>query len=140
MTKQTRRKFTPEFKAKVALEAAKDQLTLAQLSQKFEVNAVTISKWKSEFLANLSATFSNVKETENSEPEVPVEKLYAQIGKLKVELDFLKKSAKKLGIPESEWKPSNLGDVHSRCADNANCCAFHAVRCTMRQYLKSLRI
>jgi hypothetical protein len=68
---------------------------------------VTISKWKSEFLANLSATFSNVKETENSEPEVPVEKLYAQIGKLKVELDFLKKSAKKLGIPESEWKPSN---------------------------------
>jgi transposase-like protein len=54
MTKQTRRKFTPEFKAKVALEAAKDQLTLAQLSQKFEVNAVTISKWKSEFLANLS--------------------------------------------------------------------------------------
>lgn len=49
MTKQTRRKFTPEFKAKAALEAAKDQLTLAQLSQKFEVNAVTISKWKSEF-------------------------------------------------------------------------------------------
>ena len=76
MTKQTRRKFTPEFKAKVALEAAKEQLTLAQLSQKFEVNAVTISKWKSEFLANLSATFSNVKETENSEPEVPVEKLF----------------------------------------------------------------
>ncbi|MGA1772405.1 MAG: transposase [Flavobacteriaceae bacterium] len=107
MTKQTRRKFTPEFKAKVALEAAKDQLTLAQLSQKFEVNAVTISKWKSEFLANISATFSNAKEASDSQPEVPVEKLYAQIGKLKVELDFLKKSAKKLGIPESEWKPSN---------------------------------
>jgi transposase-like protein len=61
MTKQIRRKFTPEFKAKVALEAAKDQLTLAQLSQKFEVNAVTISKWKSEFLANLSATFFQCK-------------------------------------------------------------------------------
>jgi transposase-like protein len=44
MTKHTRRKFTPEFKVKVAFEAAKDQLTLAQLSQKFEVNAVTISK------------------------------------------------------------------------------------------------
>jgi len=101
MTKQTRRKFTPEFKAKVALEAAKDQLTLAQLSQKFEVNAVTISKWKSEFLANLSATFSNVKETENSEPEVPVEKLYAQIGKLKVELDFLKKVQRNWGYPRA---------------------------------------
>jgi len=107
MTKQTRRKFTPEFKAKVALEAAKEQLTLAQLSQKFEVNAVTISKWKTEFLTNMSAAFSNAKETQGDDQDVPVEKLYAQIGKLKVELDFLKKSAKKLGIPESEWKPSN---------------------------------
>jgi hypothetical protein len=67
------------------------------LSQKFEVNDVTISKWKSEFLANLSATFSHVKETENSEPEVPVEKLYAQIGMLKVELDFLKKVQRNWG-------------------------------------------
>ena len=107
MTKQTRRKFTPEFKAKVALEAAKEQLTLAQLSQKFEVNAVTISKWKTEFLTNMSAAFSNAKETQSDDQDVLVEKLYAQIGKLKVELDFLKKSAKKLGIPESEWKPSN---------------------------------
>lgn len=107
MTKQTRRKFSPEFKAKVVLEATKEQLTLAQLSQKFEVNAVTISKWKSEFLANMSAAFTSQKESSDSEPEVPIEKLYAQIGKLKVELDFLKKSAKKLGIPESEWKPSN---------------------------------
>lgn len=107
MTKQTRRKFTPEFKAKVALEAAKEQLTLAQLSQKFEVNAVTISKWKTEFLTNMSAAFSNVKETQSDDQDVLLEKLYAQIGKLKVELDFLKKSAKKLGIPESEWKLSN---------------------------------
>ncbi len=107
MTKQSCRKFTSEFKAKVALEAAKEQLTLAQLSQKFEVNAVTISKWKTEFLTNMSAAFSNTKETQSDDQDVPVEKLYAQIGKLKVELDFLKKSAKKLGIPESEWKPSN---------------------------------
>jgi transposase len=107
MNKQTRRKFTPEFKAKVALEAAKEQLTLAQLSQKFEVNAVTISKWKSEFLTNITAAFSNPKDRLTMEPEVPVERLYAQIGKLKVELDFLKKSARRLGIPENDWKPSN---------------------------------
>ena len=99
MTKQTRRKFSPEFKAKVALEAAKEQLTLAQLSQKFEVNAVTISKWKSEFLANMSAAFSNAKESSTSEQEVPVEQLYAQIGKLKEELDFFKKSGWFLLIP-----------------------------------------
>ncbi len=105
MKKQTRRKFTSEFKAKVALEAIKDQMTLAQLAQKYEVNAVTISKWKSEFLANMSAVFSNSKDSESQETAVPVEKLYAQIGQLKVELDFLKKSARKLGIPENEWKP-----------------------------------
>ena len=91
MTKQTRRKFTPEFKAKVALEAAKEQLTLAQLSQKFEVNAVTISKWKTEFLTNMSAAFSNAKKTQSDDQDIPVEKIYAQIGKLKVELDFFKK-------------------------------------------------
>ena len=105
MTKQTRRKSSPEFKAKVALEAAKEQLTLAQLSQQFEINAVTISKWKSEFLSNMGAAFANPKEVTKTEQEVPVEKLYAQIGQLKVELDFLKKSARKLGIPENEWKP-----------------------------------
>ena len=105
MTKQIRRKFSPEFKAKVALEAAKEQLTLAQLSQQFEINAVTISKWKSEFLSNMGAAFANPKEVTKTEQEVPVEKLYAQIGQLKVELDFLKKSARKLGIPENEWKP-----------------------------------
>jgi hypothetical protein len=44
---------------------------------------------------------SNVTETDNPQ----VEKLYAQIGQLKVELDFLKKSARKLGIPENEWRP-----------------------------------
>ncbi|MFN7234682.1 MAG: transposase, partial [Cyclobacteriaceae bacterium] len=48
MKKQTRRKFTPEFKARVALEAIKGQLTLAELAQKFEVNPVMISRWKTE--------------------------------------------------------------------------------------------
>jgi transposase-like protein len=100
MTKQTRRKFTPEFKAKVALEAAKEQLTLAQLSQKFEVNAVTISKWKTEFLTNMSAAFSNAKET-SDDKDIPVEKIYAQIGKLKVELDFLKKVQSNWGYPRA---------------------------------------
>jgi transposase-like protein len=105
MTKQTRRKFSAEFKAKVALEAIKNQKTLAQLSQQYEVNPVTISKWKAEFLENMSVIFKGER-TESSEADSSdKDKLYAQIGQLKVELDFLKKSARKLGIPESEWKP-----------------------------------
>jgi len=70
---------------------------LAQLSQKFEVNAVSISEWKSGFLTIMSAAFSKAKEASDSKPEVPIEKLYAQIGKLRVELDFLKKVLRNWG-------------------------------------------
>ena len=102
MTKRTRRKFSPEFKAKVALEAVKNQKTLAELSLHFEVNPVTISKWKTEFLENMSSVFGGEKGKIQDEDSPEMEKLYAQIGQLKVENDFLKKSARRLGIPESE--------------------------------------
>jgi len=104
MTKQTRRKFSAEFKAKVALEAIKNQKTLAQLSQQFNVNAITISKWKAEALERLPGLFKGNHSSQESEPSVEMEKLYAQIGQLKVENDFLKKSARKLGISDNEWK------------------------------------
>ena len=104
MTKQTRRKFSADFKAKVALEAIKNQRTLAQLSHQFGVNAVTISKWKAEFLENKSAIFSGNNPGTNEQASEEVEKLYAQIGQLKVENDFLKKSARKLGWSGTDWK------------------------------------
>jgi len=104
MTKQSRRKFSADFKAKVALEAIKNQKTLAELSKLYEVNAVTISKWKAEFLENMSAVFGGQKSNSSEENSPELDRLYAQIGQLKVENDFLKKSARKLGIPESEWK------------------------------------
>ncbi|NJO25923.1 MAG: transposase [Bacteroidia bacterium] len=91
MTKQTRRKFSADFKAKVALEAIKNQKTLAQLSHQFGVNAITISKWKAEFLENMAVIFSGTNPTLNQDKDAETEKLYAQIGQLKVENDFLKK-------------------------------------------------
>lgn len=103
MNKRTRRKFSADFKAKVALDAIKNQKTLAQLSEHYEVNPITISKWKAEFLENAASVFSGTHVVQ-SEDSPEVEKLYAQIGQLKVELDFLKKSAKRLGISENEWK------------------------------------
>lgn len=54
MTKQSRRKFSAEFKAKVALEAIKNEKTLAELGHQFEINPVTISKWKTEFLERMA--------------------------------------------------------------------------------------
>jgi transposase-like protein len=104
MTKKSRRKFSADFKAKVALEAIKNQKTLAELSHQYEVNAVTISKWKTEFLKNMAVIFENGREGNAIIDSPDIDKLYAQIGQLKVENDFLKKSARKLGIPESEWK------------------------------------
>ena len=104
MAKQTRRKFSAEFKARAALEAIKEQQTLSELSHQFEVHPVTISKWKSEFLENMSAAFDRETRPSKEKDTKDLDKLYVQIGQLKVENDFLKKSARKLGIPDSEWK------------------------------------
>lgn len=97
MTRRKRRKFSSAFKAKVALEAIKEQSTLAELSKKYELSGVMISRWKREFLENASAAF-DLPSDNSPEKEVDTEKLYAQIGQLKVENDFLKKACKKLGI------------------------------------------
>lgn len=97
MSKQTRRKFSSEFKAKVALEAVKGQYTLAELSNKFDISPVVISKWKGEFLENMSAVFDKGQQKKKDDDPV-LDHLYAKIGELKVENDFLKKSCKKLGI------------------------------------------
>lgn len=96
MKKQSRRKFSAEFKAKVALEAIKNQQTLAELAVRFDVNPVMISKWKAEFLENMSAAFEKAGMAEKE--SVDTQELYAQIGQLKVENEFLKKSCRRLGI------------------------------------------
>jgi len=97
MTKQSRRKFSASFKAKVAMEAIKNEKTLAELSKQFEINAVVISRWKAEMLENMAMVFERGSSSSKDE-QVDIEKLYAQIGQLKVENDFLKKSCNKLGI------------------------------------------
>jgi transposase len=89
MTKQTRRKFSAEFKAKVALEAIKKLKPLAQLRKQFGVNAITISKWKVEVLELLPLAFKVGHSPTESESSIEVETLYAKIEQLKVENDFL---------------------------------------------------
>lgn len=65
MEKQIRRKFSAAFRAKVALEAVKNQQTLAQLAKKYELSPVVISNWKGEFLENLSTTFERSDSSES---------------------------------------------------------------------------
>ena len=90
MTKQSRRKFTAEFKTKVVLESLKERSSIEELARKYEVHPTQINTWKREFLGKASEVFGK-KEGEGQKPEVDAEKLYAQIGQLKVENDFLKK-------------------------------------------------
>lgn len=96
--KRTRRKFSPEFKTKVALEAIKERYTLSELATKFELHPNQISQWKREFLGNASMAFTNGKSSNEDEPVVDIDRLYSKIGQLEIERDFLKKSLKKLDL------------------------------------------
>ena len=88
---RTRRTFGKDFKAKVVLEALKEKNTIEVLAKKYELLPNQISMWKSEAIRNLSAVFSAEK-TVVAKDEIPTEKLYARIGQLTLENDFLKKS------------------------------------------------
>jgi transposase len=90
MNKQSRRKFTAEFKTKVVLEALKERSSIEELARKFEVHPTQINTWKREFLSKATDVF-NKKGDETQKPDIDADKLYAQIGQLKVENDFLKK-------------------------------------------------
>lgn len=93
--KKSRRKFTSAFKATVAIEALKERESLAELSRRFEVHPNIISKWKQEFLEKSAMVFDSKSEDGS---EVDPDKLYAKIGQLEIENDFLKKTARKLGL------------------------------------------
>ena len=88
---RTRRTFGKDFKAKVVVEALKEKDTIEVLAKKYELLPNQISMWKSEAIRNLSAVFSAEK-TLVAKDEIPTEKLYARIGQLTLENDFLKKS------------------------------------------------
>ncbi|UWX57114.1 transposase [Chlorobaculum sp. MV4-Y] len=91
--KQTRRKFTPEFKTKVVLEALSERLPMAELAQKHELHPNQITQWKREFLDKASDVFSKGKKARKTEQDYQQEseELYKTIGQLKVEVDWLKK-------------------------------------------------
>lgn len=93
MEKQTRRKFSADFKTKVVIEALKERQTIEELARKHELHPNQISMWKKEFLEKASSVFASgvEKSDERKTQEDMVEKLYSQIGQQKVEIDWLKK-------------------------------------------------
>jgi transposase-like protein len=86
-----RRNFNSKFKAKVALEAAKEQHTLSELAQKYELHPSQITNWKRELIEGSSSLFDRKRgPTSNGDKEKEA-LLYQQIGQLQFELDWLKK-------------------------------------------------
>ena len=86
-----RKRYSAEFKAKVALEAIKGIETLSELSTRFEVHSVQISAWKKQALQLLPELFRLKQSKKKAEEQKLMEELFTQIGKLKVENDWLKK-------------------------------------------------
>jgi transposase len=91
MAKKSRRTFGSDFKAKVVLEALKERSTIEELARKYELHPTQINTWKREAVANMSSVFSGEKADAVADIEQQTEKLYARIGQLKVENDWLKK-------------------------------------------------
>ncbi len=92
MNKTNRRKFSAEFTTKVVIDALKERNTIEELAKKYELHPVQISQWKATFLENATLAFENEKKTGSAQnKEKEMEKLYEQIGRQKIEIDWLKK-------------------------------------------------
>ena len=86
---QGRRKHSPAFKAKVAVEALKGQETVTQLAARYEVHPGQIQAWKKALTEGASGVFGNGKEQKSRNDSALIARLYQEIGQLKVERDFL---------------------------------------------------
>jgi transposase-like protein len=91
MTTMTRKQYSPKFKAKVAVEALRGEKTLSQLATQFHVHPVQIGQWRKTALEHLADLFMDGRKNKASGAEPEKDALYEEIGRLKVELDWLKK-------------------------------------------------
>ena len=86
----TRKQYSPKFKARVAIEAIRGEKTLSQLGSQFKVHPIQIAKWRKAALDQLPELFVDGR-TRKASGEGDNDALYEEIGRLKVELDWLKK-------------------------------------------------
>ena len=91
-----RRSFGGSFKAKVALAACRGEKTTAQLAAEFSVHAGQVTAWKKQLLEGSPALFEDQRSKRSDETAANEEELYEQIGRLKMEVEWLKKKAAEL--------------------------------------------
>lgn len=88
-----RKKYSPEFKAKVALELIREEKTVAQLASEYGVHPVLLQRWKKQALDNSARLFVGEEqwETSKAQYEKRIGELYAEVGQLTTQLSWLKK-------------------------------------------------
>lgn len=97
--KAKRRRHDPEFKARVALEALKGIQTIQQIAKEFDIHPVQVSEWKKAMIEGASGIFGPGREkADGGDFERQRDELHAKIGQLTVEVDFLRKKSKQLGL------------------------------------------
>jgi transposase/putative transposase len=97
--KKKRRRHDPEFKARVALEALKGARTIQEIAGEYSIHPVQVSEWKKHMAANAAVVFDpKAAKAESNEFEAERQRLHAKIGQQAVELDWLAKKSKQLGL------------------------------------------
>ena len=97
MPRRTRRNHAAAFKARVALEAAKQTKTAAELAKAFQVHPVQISQWKKQLLDGIEAIFRDGRHRDRDEQLAQQAELFEQIGRLNMEIEWLKKKLARCG-------------------------------------------
>jgi transposase len=87
-----RRRFSAEFKAKVALDALSGEMTLSELASKYKIHPNQVSTWKKQAKDLIVAGFSGKVQSRKSQEENDPKELHAKIGQLTIENDFLQKA------------------------------------------------
>ena len=92
-----RKRHSPAFKAKVALEAAKQTKTVAELARAYQVHPVQISQWKEQLLDGAESLFRDGRRRDRDDNQAIQAELYERIGRLNMEVEWLKKSVARFG-------------------------------------------
>lgn len=98
--KQKRRNHSSEFKARIALEAIKGLKTVQQIAAENNLHPVQVTQWKGQVLESAAGVFARGREKveQTADAEKEKERLERKVGQLVVEVDWLKKKCKELGI------------------------------------------
>jgi transposase-like protein len=93
MSEKKRKSFSSAHKAKVALEAIRGVKTVNEIAQEFSVHPTQVGQWKKELQAQAPGIFDTKRGPKPDDPSASPERLYSEIGRLKMELDWLKKKS-----------------------------------------------